>query len=175
MTLEGHRLLPPERRAPILPESRFKHRYELCAGSKHIELESEERRLFAQCGVERANPFWHWPLLDMVLQLPAYWHFRDGRHKVLLRQAMRERLPDRVVNSGRVGLLGDFFLRGIEIQRQDLLETVFRHPRSDWQRYVTRDWLEPYLSATRSIEFGHTILWRVISYELWHRRLMGRR
>ncbi len=175
LTAEGHSLLPPEKLAPILPDSRFKYRYDLSVGSRNIELESEERRLFAQCGVERSNPFWHWPLLEMVLQLPAYWYHRDGRHKVLSRQAMRALLPERVLKSGRVGVLGDYFLRGIELNRQDLREFVFRHPRSDWPRYVERSWLDPFLSATQSIEFGHTILWRVISYELWHRHLIDRR
>jgi asparagine synthetase B (glutamine-hydrolysing) len=175
LTAEGHSLLPPEKLAPILPDSRFKYRYDLSVGSKYIELESEERRLFAQCGVERSNPFWHWPLLEMVMSLPAYWYHRDGQHKILSRQAMRSSLPERVLKSGRVGLLGDYFLRGIELNRQDLREFVFRHPKSDWPRYVNQSWLEPFLSATQSIEFGHTILWRVISYELWVRHLIKRR
>jgi asparagine synthetase B (glutamine-hydrolysing) len=175
LTAEGYSLQPPEQLAPILPDSGFKYRYDLSVGSKHIELESEERRLFAQCGVERANPFWHWPLLEMVLSLPAYWYRRDGRSKILSRQAMRGYLPEEVLESGRVGLLGDYFLRGIELNGQDIMEQVFRHPRSDWPRYVNRSWLEPYLSATETIDFGHTILWRVICYELWVRHLIDRR
>jgi len=175
LTAEGHSLLPPEKLAPILPDSGFRYRYDPSVGSKHIELESEERRLFAQCGVERANPFWHWPLLEMVLQLPAYWYHRDGRDKILFRQAMRALLPEQVLTSGRVGLLGDYFLRGIELNRQDVRDLVFLHPKSDWQRFVNRSWLEPFLSATQPVESGHTILWRVISYELWCRRLTEQR
>lgn len=172
LTSAGRAALPAEARSPILPPGLRGPRYELIVGAKHTEIESEERRLFARSGVERGNPFWSWPLLEMVIHLPAVWVYRDGRDKVLTREALRGHLPERILESERAGLLGAFFLRGIELHREDLADDVFRRPRSDWQRYVRREWLEPYLSATRSIAFGHTILWRVISYELWWRRLI---
>lgn len=172
LSAEAQALLPTQTPwSPTLPPGPWGARYELCVGVKHSELESEERRLFARCGVERGNPFWSWPLLEAAIQLPAYWHHRDGRDKPLARLALRGLLPESVLEGPRVGLLGSFFLRGIELRHKEILDTVFRHPRSDWPRYVRREWLEPYLSATRSIRFGHTILWRVVSYELWHRRL----
>ena len=165
-------LLPRDRVSPILPAVRWKRRFDLIAGAKHTELESEERRLFAQCGVGRSSPFWHWPLLEMVMRLPAWWYHRDGTSKFLTIEAMRGLLPARVLDSGTVGLLGSIFLRGIESRRSDLREAVFRQPKSDWRRYVKRSWLEPHLQATASIDFGHTILWRVICYELWYRHLL---
>jgi len=175
LTAEGGSLLPPEQLSPILPEGPAGYRYDLSVGTRNIELESEERRLFFQCGLERANPFWHRPLLEMVLQLPAYWFHRDGRDKILTRETLQNLLPARVLESGRVGLLDAFFLRGIEEHRQALSESIFKRPQSDWQRYVRREWLEPYLTATDSISFGHTILWRTISYELWYRNVFGHR
>lgn len=166
-------ILPAEAPSPILPPGPGRARHDLTVGIKHSELESEERRLFATCGVGRANPFWSWPLLEMAIQLPAWWYHRDGRHKVLSRLALRGRLPESVLEASRGGLLGAFFLRGLELRRDELRETVFRHPRSDWQRYVRADRVEPYLGQTRAIAFGHTLLWRVVSYELWHRRRLG--
>ena len=163
--------LPEPRLSPILPEARWRRRYDLSVGAKHTELESEERRLFASCGIGRMNPFWHWPLLEMVINLPAWWLHDNGRTKVLTREALRGLLPPSVLESRAVGQLGSFFLRGIEARRREIRATVFERPRSDWQRYVRRPWLEPYLDATGAIQFGHTILWRVISYELWHRHL----
>jgi asparagine synthetase B (glutamine-hydrolysing) len=171
LTAEGVSLLPAERLSPILPEGAAGGRYDLSVGARNIELESEERRLFFRCGLERADPFWHRPLLEFVLALPAYRLHRDGRGKVLTRDAMERLLPARVLESGRVGLLGDVFLRGINEHRRALSEWVFERPRSDWQRYVRRDWLEPYLATGAAISFGHTILWRTISYELWFRRV----
>ena len=174
LTAEAHGLLPPEPWSSILPAGRSRHRYELAVGTKHSELESEERRLFAQCGIERANPFWHWPLLEWVIGLPAYWLHRDGVDKVLARRAFRGRLPESILSGPAVGSLGPFFLAGLAAHRQAVRETVWRHPRSDWGRYVARRWLEPFLDADRGpIQFGHTILWRVISYELWHRHRNG--
>ena len=175
LTATGQRLLSAKRPSPILPDAPRTRRFELVVGAKHTELESEERRLFAQCGVGRSNPFWYWPLLEMMIGLPAFWYHDDGRSKVLTREAMKELLPAAVLESRTVGLLGAFFLRGIETRKGELRATVFRHPRSDWQRYVERAWLEPYLDATESIRFEHTILWRVISYELWQRQLIGAR
>jgi len=173
LTAEGFSLVPAEKLSPILPEGSAGERCDLNVGARNIELESEERRLFFQCGLERANPFWHRPLLEFAIQLPAYRLHRDGRDKVLVREAMENLLPTRVLESDRVGLLGEFFLRGIEQRQQAIFEFLFRRPQSDWQRYVRRDWLEPFLTATDSISFGHTILWRTISYELWFRRVWG--
>jgi hypothetical protein len=173
LTASGRTLLPPATLSPIVPRSWRRRRAELIAGAKHTEIESEEQRLFARCGVERSNPFWTWPLLEWAIGLPADWSHRDGRGKVLSRQALAGLLPAAVLDGGRSGLLGSFFLRGIERERRWIEDRVFRHPRSDWQRYVDRGFLEPVLAATGSIRFEHTILWRVIGYELWQRRLIG--
>lgn len=175
LTAEGRAVLPPPTLSPILPPGPRASRHELSVGAPHTELESEERRLAARCGVERGNPFWTPRVLESAIQLPAWWYHRDGRDKPLSRLAFRGLLPEEVLEGGRSGLLGSFFLRGLELRRDELRESVFRHPRSDWQRYVRRGWVEPYLETTDSIAFGHTVLWRVISYELWHRRLLGRR
>jgi asparagine synthase (glutamine-hydrolysing) len=174
LTAAGRSLLPPAAPSPIVPRSWRRRRAELIAGARHTEIESEEQRLFDRCGVERSNPFWSWPLLEWAVGLPADWSHRDGRGKVLSRQALAGLLPARVLEGGRSGLLGSFFLRGIERERRWIEDRVFRHPRSDWQRYVDRGFLEPFLAATGSIRFEHTILWRVIGYELWQRRLIGR-
>jgi len=158
--------------SPTLPQGAGDGRHELVAGSRHVEIVSEERRLFAACGVERADPFWSWPLLEMAVQLPATWFQRGRRTKVLTREAFRGRLPESVLEGEPGGSLASLFLRGIALRREDLRERVFRRPRSDWQRWVRPEWLEPYLEATRTAAFGHTILWRVISYELWQRLLI---
>lgn len=70
-------------------------------------------------------------------------------------------------------MLGEYFLRGIEINSQGLEDLLLRRPYSDWPRFVKRSWLAPYLENTEKVAFGHTILWRVICYELWCRRLAG--
>lgn len=172
LTAEARARLPPETPSPIVPPgSRGIQRMEPVVGVRHSELESEERRLFDLCGVERANPFWSWPLLEMSARLPAYWLRRGTRTKVLIREALAGRLPETILESPRQGLLGGFFLRGIEARRDELRETLFRRPVSDWSRYVRREWLLPHLETTTSITLGHTILWRVICYELWCRRL----
>lgn len=172
LTAHGRALLPRDASSPIVPVGRRRHRAELVAGARNAELESEEQRLFARLGVERSNPYWSWPLLEAVLALPAYRLHRDGRSKLLARTALAGRLPEPVLASGRVGTLGAFFLRGLARHREMVRETVFRRPRSDWQRFVERGWVEPYLAAEGPVCFGHTILWRVISYELWRRRLI---
>ena len=182
LTPDGRTLLPDAAPSPILPDGRGpgalarRHRLELAAGAKNSEIESEERRLFALCGIERGNPFWSWPLLEWAAQLPADRLHRGGRNKVLTREAFRGLLPEEVLEGGRSGILGAFFLRGIEQAREEVREVVFRRPRSDWRRYVRPEWVEAYLPApggsAASIAFGHTILWRVISYELWQRKLL---
>lgn len=172
LTDDGRALLPPDALSPIVPAGRRRHRAQLVAGGRNAEVESEERALFARLGVERSNPYWSWPFVEAVLALPADLLYRDGRTKLLTRTALAGRLPEPVLASGRVGTLGAFFLRGLARHRDEVRETVFRHPRSDWQRFVDRGFVEPYLAAAGPVRFGHTILWRVISYELWQRRLI---
>ena len=81
---------PPEL-SPIVPGGPMGHRYELSIGARYSELESEEQRLFGQCGLTRCNPYWSWPLLESVLNLPASWYHRDGVNKILARTALRGR------------------------------------------------------------------------------------
>lgn len=171
-TPEAAHLLGAEAPSPALP-SRRHHRHDLVVGAKHIELEGEERRLFAQLGVGRLNPYWDRHLLEWFLSLPADCHSPGGPGKPLLRSAFRELLPPKIVRGGRVGTLGALFLRGLSENRASVRDAVFERPRSDWARYVDRRWLEPYLDATATIRFGHTILWRVLCYERWVRRLDG--
>ena len=147
------------------------HRYELSIGARYSELESEEQRLFGQCGLTRCNPYWSWPLLESVLNLPASWYHRDGVDKILARTALRGRLPGNIIRAGRAGGLGSYYLRGLEHNRTMLRAQGFRHPHSDWKKYVDETWLADFLSDLDRIAFGHTILWRVICYEFWCRRI----
>ncbi len=173
LTVAARDLLGEEKPSPILPSSgQDGARHELSVGFKHTELESEEQRLFARCGVDRGNPFWSWPLLELTIHLAAHWYHRDRRSKILTRESFLGLLPEEVLEGGHAGSLAGFFLRGLELRREELRATVFQRPRSDWPRYVRREWVEPFLSAVDSIRFGHTILWRVIAYELWYRRLL---
>ena len=174
MTAEGKALLSRHAFSPIVPAAPQKYRFDTSIGARWMEFESEEQRFFAQCGIGRSNPFWNWPLLEFTLNIPAYLLYRDGVSKLLVRKAMRNRLPEQVLDSNRVGLLDWFFLRGIEENHSYVQEILFRRPRSDWQRYVSPAWLEPYLIPGMEIALGHTILWRVICYELWVRRLEER-
>lgn len=173
MTRGGRALLPAARYSPVLPPGRSGHRADSAAGSRAIELESEERRLFAQCGVGRSNPLWSWPLLQELLHAPAYQLQRGTTTKLLAREAMVGRLPDRVLTSARVGELGWLFLQGIHKNRSFVRHILVERPRSDWSRFVSRDWLLAHSRGDGPICFGHTILWRVICYELWLRRLDG--
>lgn len=173
LTAAGRAALPPATLSPLLPPGRDPVRAELSIGAKHQVLETEERRLFDRCGVLRGNPFWSPALLQWALSLPAYLLHRDGRDKLLTRRALRGLLPEEVLPTGRNGLLGGFFLRGLRARRDAVRELLLERPFSDWARYVRRDRIEPYLDDLERVRFGHTILWRVLCYELWLRRLDG--
>lgn len=174
LTPEARATLPPPALSPLLPPGRDPVRHELGLGAKNQILEGEELGLFDRCGVARGNPFWNRSLLQWALSLPAYTLHRDGHDKLLTRRALRDRLPPEILDGSRSGLLGAFYLRGLAARREALREMLFAAPISDWPRWVRRDWLEPYLDDLDRICFGHTILWRVIGYELWIRCLDGR-
>ena len=171
LTRQAADFLAPNSISPIVPSGGQKYRFDLSVGAKNIELESEERMLFVQCGVRRCNPFWNWPLLESALNLPAYWYHLDGTDKVLAREALEGYLPQAVINGGEGGLLGSLFLHGLMQNQEKLKDMVFSHPQSDWKRFVDEAWLSPFLSQLETVTFGHTILWRVICYEFWCSRL----
>jgi asparagine synthase (glutamine-hydrolysing) len=114
------------------------------------------------------------PLLDHKLAefaatLPPHWKMRDGQGKYILIDALRDRLPDGLLNQPKKG---------------------FSVPLAKWFRGPLRDFLQDHLLSPKFLERGlvnpsfvrylidehltgrrnnHSWLWRLIMLELWLR------
>ncbi|MBN2117195.1 MAG: hypothetical protein JW730_11520 [Anaerolineales bacterium] len=69
---------------------------------------------FAQrLGIEMRHPLWDHRILEFVLQLPAEQTYQSGTQKIVLRNAMRGILPDKVVELRKKIVPFDLFHRGL--------------------------------------------------------------
>jgi asparagine synthase (glutamine-hydrolysing) len=91
-------------------------------------LERGDRMTMA-ASLEARMPFMDHKLAEFVSTLPDSYRVRRGRTKYVLRQAMRQLLPDRILERPKVG---------------------FRVPVNEWFRGSMRDYLTDMLTARQS-------------------------
>jgi asparagine synthase (glutamine-hydrolysing) len=65
------------------------------SGSAALSTEEDDRTA-AECGVENRHPFGDRRIMEFGMAIPEELRWRNGTHKYILREAMREHLPDEV-------------------------------------------------------------------------------
>lgn len=119
-------------------------------------------------------PFLDQELVAFVSALPDRYRVRWTESKWLLRQAMKQLLPDRILNRPKIG---------------------FRVPVSEWFRGPMRNFLADHLLGhsaltreyfrpgaldrlvtehARGLQNHEKLLWSLLNLELWHREYTGR-
>lgn len=131
-------------------------------------LRYEDRNSMA-FGIEARVPFLDYRLVELAARLPDRLRVSGGRTKLILRRAMRERLPSAVVK--RRDKMGFF------VPQQRWLEAVAPRIASHLRdgQLVARGWVSAQeverLLADRAA--SHDLLWRALNTELWIRELDG--
>lgn len=77
-------------------------------------LKEQLDRTAAWYGVEQRHPFYDRRVVELLLALPETQRQRPGRSKVVLRTAMRTRLPEAIVASETKADLGELFIEGMD-------------------------------------------------------------
>ena len=72
-------------------------------------------------GLETAMPFYDRELVELTLSLPSEWKLRNGFSRYVLRRAMAERLPDRVVRRRDKFDFTNAFVAGLVKHREKVL------------------------------------------------------
>jgi len=180
----------PERFAGFPPSAAlFVEAYDRCAAEDELnrllfvdasfhlpdDLMIKNDRMTMAHSIEARVPFTDRRLVDFLARVPPRWKLRGLRPKHLLREAMRGRLPDRVLDKKKVGLEMPYSLwfRGAW---RDLGEALLLAPGADAggllnPRGIRRLWDEHQCAAA---DHGRA-LWGITNYLVWHRLYIERR
>jgi len=120
--------------------------------------------------VRRLEPYADMELLSYALFLPTYVIRRKGESKWILREAMRERLPESIRGQPRVGTLEriarDGYMKNREKVREQLLQD------RAWSRYVDTQWMDRILAkGVEPTDRELMILWFSLNIGPWHRAM----
>ncbi len=124
-------------------------------------------------GVELRYPFRDRRLIQFVLAIPAHQLYRPGWLKWLLRQAMRDVLPESVRLRRRPTSLLPLCARGLIERESGPVAALLAAPDAIWPRYVRSDWLSegfPRLLGDGVLSLETVVAWRCLCMELWAAR-----
>ncbi len=131
-------------------------------------LERGDRNTMA-ASLEARMPFMDHQLIAFISNLPDHWRIRGLNTKRLLREAMRNLLPDTILRRPKVG----FRVPVNEWFRGPMREYLFDHlrgPSSLTRDYYQADALQRVLDEHTSRRRNHEkLLWSLLTLEIWHR------
>jgi len=124
--------------------------------------------------VELRYPFLYRPLVEFCMALPPEWILGDGLRKLVLREAMRGILPERIRTRAGKGF-GTATLRWVMDQERDRVDWLVRNPILEEFRCVRS---EPLRAAIEQVRRGRRSrmmrLYWVLTLETWLRAHFGR-
>jgi asparagine synthase (glutamine-hydrolysing) len=130
-------------------------------------LRMEDRNAMAH-SIEARMPFLDYRLVSLAFQLPARWKMRGGLNKYLLRQAMRDRVPESV--RSRPDKMGfpvpteAWFAHELYEPTQDLLASQATRERGIYRVEAIRKDLESHRRGDTNVSRG---AFNVIQFEMW--------
>jgi len=137
------------------------------------ELDAElGRRHSSSFGLDLRFPYRDVEVIRFMASLPAHFSVRDGARKWITREAMRDRLPERVRTRAKAGSLEPFFRKAILGDANALVQRLLRDPGAKWPRYVMPEQLWAAV-AQPATEAELLLIWLAVSYELWWRAHAG--
>lgn len=142
---------------------------QVTSGSEAYIFEWNDREA-AQAGMELRFPFFDRRLAEFCLRLPEHQRQQGATWKLILRNAMRQRLPERIrTKTGKA-------------EFSELFERIFLAPvaKARMQHLTIQhrtDWLDPHkmekhvtaaAQAGSLPSLGLWPLWRILAIDLWH-------
>ncbi|MGH8050675.1 MAG: asparagine synthase-related protein [Arenimonas sp.] len=109
-------------------EASGRQAYSVMAGSNSVNAIERYHRLASQHGIEPRHPFLDRRLVEFCAWLPLELRLRDGYPKWAMRQAMSERLPQKITWRCGKEHLGWAFNKGLWLQSGKLLTADRLHP-----------------------------------------------
>jgi asparagine synthase (glutamine-hydrolysing) len=131
-------------------------------------------RMSMAASIEARVPLLDHRVVEFALSLPPHMKLKRGQTKVILRQAMRGRLPEIVLNKPKEGFSIPIkhWLRGIlRPLMTDLLSADCVHRRGYFEPKTVSRWVLEHLQGRAN--HSHR-LWALMVFELWHRQVIDR-
>ena len=130
-------------------------------------LHYEDRNSMAY-SIEARVPFLDYRLVEFVLGLPSGYKIKDGKTKYILRQALKNLLPEKVVNRyDKMGFVTPeviWIKENKELFRTELQKTCRNIPELINAQEALR-WFDKY--SNKADLFGDYTLWRLICLGRW--------
>jgi asparagine synthase (glutamine-hydrolysing) len=156
--------------SPFLPSAKDRYRNllgNLAAASSTGEIFNANRH-----ALELRHPYRDRRLVEYILKVPAYQLHHRGLFKHILRNAMREILPNGIRLRPQQTSLVTLFARGQEREQKNLA-VLFREENAVWRKYVRSDWVEKQwdVPVTAETDGPQALIgWMCTSFSKWYNR-----
>jgi asparagine synthase (glutamine-hydrolysing) len=165
--------VPPPASVPRgLPPGRRRHLAQLRDPALPRLLAQLGRRAERQ-GVELRHPLTDHRLVELAAGLPLDQVFRAGERKIVLRNALRGRLPDRVLDRWQKVYPIDVFHRGLREREAARVEPLLDRMRAADLGLVEPAALAAEWQAYRAGATDRTLFWHAVTLEAWLRERLG--
>lgn len=137
-------------------------------------LERNDRMSMA-ASLELRPPFLDHRLVELSFTLPSAVKIRDGKTKWVVKQVARRHLPASIVDRPKVGFkvpLDSWFRDGLRDMAFDLLSGPSSFVGANFNRTAVQSLLSAHYAGQRDEQQR---IWTLLSLEVWHRELVGRR
>lgn len=124
------------------------------------------------CSLEGRSPLLDHELMEFAASLPADMKIRGAQKKVVLRAAMRGRVPDEILDAPKRGFQPPLatWLRGeLNEMAQDVLLDATARARAVFDPHEVKGLLDRHLAGRQDNSLA---IWTLIMSELWHREFI---
>lgn len=162
-------LLTPELRALLPDDDDSPHRTEREAHAASVvhpgvaTFLEEGDHYAAAHGVESRHPFYDVRLIEYCVSLPPHMKLRNGWTRFILREAMRNVLPEAVRTRASKGILTPNFLRGVLDRGMPVVDGLFT---PEAKRRLSPFLNLPALESARRNGDAH-VLWTAVQLSTW--------
>lgn len=122
--------------------------------------------------LEGRSPFLDHELMEFAATLPAKAKVRGAEKKVVLRDALRGWIPDRILDAPKQGFripLADWF----RDELREFARDVLTDPRTRGRGYFADAYVGELLSRHETgVEDRSQAIWTLLNFELWHREFI---
>jgi asparagine synthase (glutamine-hydrolysing) len=167
---EYARTLLPERVNWPVPgqDPVFRSRHNHILGLSTAHSHSTQTPHASRCGVDIRDPYRDRRLVAFMLRVPVNQLYRKGIYKIILRNAMRNILPEEIRTRKTNISLTPLYHLGFR-KETERIQRLLTRPGCLWPKYIRSDWLEQIPMQNRSA-MGQLVDWLCISFDEWLHR-----
>jgi asparagine synthase (glutamine-hydrolysing) len=157
---------------PPFPTREQRDMYRLVSGLFQIIGDEIEDRAAHATGVLQRHPFYDRRVAEFGLALPPDQRFRDGRHKIVIRRALRDFLPPAIAARADKAEFSFTYIEALESLGGAKLLGKLRSDEAGWvdgdvARNMYRHMIDLYRRASDGYIELTGPLWAIVSLEMW--------